>query len=199
MASPDPNAAEVLLYNITAPITNDIQGAVLYVGLEVIISKLIRRFIGNARGWLELIFTHSISLPFLGPIHGLMAKPLRGSLDANTSPKYEVTDQLMDGLMGVPAVLIGEYILETFYRGIHMPKLAMRDIAVTAGSKIITRPISVQLYKFMPEGQAASMLLMEAILARQAIGSRQFADSKKHKDVPIHTATALAIAGAATV
>jgi hypothetical protein len=195
MASAEPNAATVLLYNITAPITNDIQGAVLYVGLEVIVSKLIRRFFGNARGWMELIFTHTLSLPFLGPIHGLIAKPLKGSMDKNTTADYAITDQLMDGAMGVPAVLLGEYILETFYRGIHFPKLAIREIAVTAGSKIITRPISVQLYKFIPEGQAASMLLMEAMIARQAIGSRMAKDHKADKDVTISAATAKAIAG----
>jgi hypothetical protein len=184
---------------MTAPITNDIQGAALYVGLEVIVSKLIRRFFGNARGWMELIFTHTLSLPFLGGIAGMINKPLKGSIDAVTSPKYEITDQLMDGAIGVPAVLLAEYILETFYRGIHFPKLAIRDLAVTAGSKIITRPISVQLYKFMPEGQAASMLLMEAIIARQAIGARGATDAKKNAKATISASTAIAIAGPTTV
>lgn len=199
MAGTEPNSAEVLLYNVTAPITNDIQGAILYVGLEVVVSKLIRRFIGGARGWLELIFTHTLSLPFLGGVHGLFEKPLRGSMDANTSAEYGVTDQLFDGAMGVPAVLIAEFLLEVFFRGIHMPKLQIKEIAVTAGSKIITRPITVQLYKFMPEGQAASMLLMEAIIARQALGARMHKDAKANMNITVHESTAKAIEGAASI
>ena len=52
----------------------------------------------------------------------------------------------MDGAKGVPAVFASTYIVNTYLAGLHAPKLDVKDILITAASKIATRPIMSLLY-----------------------------------------------------
>ena len=51
------------------------------------------------------------------------------------------TTQLMDGAKGIPAVLVAQYIIDSFSKGFHAPWFNMKDLLITAGSKAITRPL----------------------------------------------------------
>ena len=116
-------------------------GAASHVGLEVLVSYLARRVFGiEKRTILELTAIHGISVPLAGGLSGFAdsAHPLR--LQA------PMGDQFMDGAKGIPGVFAATYIVNTFLSGIHAPGINVKDILVTAASKILTRPLMSMLY-----------------------------------------------------
>jgi len=185
-------AFEGALQNHFAPFTHGISAPLFYIAMEVAVSKLIRRFVGTNTGWLELIQIHGLSLPFIGPLMQFFDPPMKhqafvGKKASTDKEKYAFTDQLMDGAKGIPAVLFAEYVLETFRRGFHMPKLAMKDIMVTGFAKTATRPITVAVFPYLPADFRATYLVMEAVFAKLALTGRQQKEATKtqNKDASI--------------
>ena len=183
---------EGALQNHFAPFTHGISAPLFYIAMEVAVSKLIRRFVGTNTGWLELIQIHGLSLPFIGPLMQFFDPPLKHAAFVSKEAKadeekYAFTDQLMDGAKGIPAVLFAEYVLETFRRGFHMPKLAMKDIMVTGFAKTATRPITVAVFPYLPVDFRATFLVMEAVFAKLALTGRyqKAKDVLEHKDADL--------------
>jgi hypothetical protein len=177
-------AFEGAIQNHIAPFTHGISAPITYIALEVLVSKLIRRFVGTNLGWMELLQIHTLSLPFIGPLMGWFDPPIKHQAfvkkKATTeADKYAFTDQLMDGAKGIPAVLFAEYILETFRRGFHYPKMRFKDIAVTAVAKTATRPLTVAIFPYLPADNRASYLVLEAIFAKLAVTSRGYDNAKQ--------------------
>ena len=106
------------------------------VFLEVLMSKLFRVILGiRDRGILELTAVHYISQPIMGGFMAPFSQPNR--IDHET-----YVQALQDGAMGVPAVFLAQYIVNTSFRGLHIPGISMKDAFVTAASKVITRPVA---------------------------------------------------------
>ena len=173
----EPGQASVFFSNHIAPLTHGLSAPIFYVLAEVLVGKTARRFMGRNMTWTELLQIHVLSLPFIGSTKQFFDPPIKHPAwslkEAKGDQIYGYGDQFMDGARGIPAVLFAEYILETFARGIHMPKFVFKDIAVTAFTKTITRPISVLLLPYLPTDFQASYFVLESIFARSATTARQ--------------------------
>ena len=133
-----------------------------YVAAEVLVSYFARYiFKVEKRTLLELAAIHAVSIPFLGG--------LSGSFQENHILAYEapVTDLVIDGSKGIPAVFAAQYICNTALSGLHAPKLNFRDILVTAASKIITRPLLSFVYPFLGEMFRSNLDIIDELGARQ--------------------------------
>ena len=115
-------------------------GCAQLVAIEVVVSKIIRKVLGmGGRGVMELALIHVISLPFLGGVGGFFDTP--GALGGE-----EVSDSFKNGAKAVPAVFLAQYIVNTGTSGFHIPKVSMKEILVTAASKLLSRPLIVMMY-----------------------------------------------------
>ena len=172
----EPGQASVFFSNHFAPLTHGLAAPIFYVLAEVLVGKTARRFMGRNMSWTELLQIHILSLPLIGSSLQFYDKPLKHpawSPKAATGDEiYAYSDQFMDGARGIPAVLFAEYVLETFARGFHIPKFVFKEIAVTAFTKTITRPISVMILPYLPSDFQASYMILEAIFARSATTAR---------------------------
>ena len=146
--------------------------------LEVLVGKALRRFMGTNYGWVHLLNIHLLSLPFLGPVHALFNPAFTKTFADDTGG---FADHAKDGMKGIPAVWLAEIVLKIFQEGFKFPRISIKDLAVSAFSKTISRPMGAQLYKYMPEGQAANMLLFEAILNKQATSARLYSKTPRLK------------------
>ena len=61
--------------------------------------------------------------------------------DVKTIQNSTYTQAVTDGFKGVPAVFFAQYVVNTSFEGIHVPKISIKDAFITAASKAITRPL----------------------------------------------------------
>jgi hypothetical protein len=138
-------------------------GTAQYVALEVLVSKLARRFIKSEnKSFTELIFIHTLSLPFMGGAVGFVAP----NSDFKDSPAYG--ELFTDGAKGIPAVLLAQWVLNTFAKGLHFPWFNMRELMIVAGAKLLTRPIAGALYPYMPASLQDGNIMINSVIKRQA-------------------------------
>ena len=115
-------------------------GSIQLITLEVLMAKTIRKVLsmGN-RGFLELALIHAVSLPMMGGFSGVFGQNQQyGASTAQTS--------FQDGAKGIPAVFMAQYITNVAAKGFHVPKVSMKEILVTAASKVLTRPLITLMY-----------------------------------------------------
>ena len=182
----EPGTATTFFRNHTAPYTHGISAPLFYILAEVLVSKTARRFMGSNMGWIELFQVHFLSLPYMGSLSGYYDPPLKHTAfskkGAAGDEKYGYGDQLMDGAKGIPAVILAQIVRETFGKGFHFPRIPIKDLAVSAFCKTITRPLSVLLLAYLPADFQASYTVFESILARQATSSRLAPSEQKIKN-----------------
>ena len=149
-------------------------GVLQYVLLEVIVSKLLRMpFKGGQKSWFELFFIHLISIPFMGGLSGLFEP--EGDYDE------DVSDLIIDGTKGIPAVFVGQYIVNVAIKGLHVPTITMFDLLMTAASKTVTRPIAGLLYKnVFPDSIKLQWDDLSVLLGQQNMSS----NLKREEDRP---------------
>ena len=125
-------------------------------------SKLIRVILGmRDKGILELAAVHYISQPIMGGFMAPFSEPKR--LDQES---YVQT--LQDGAMGVPAVFMAQYIVNTSFRGLHIPGINMKEAFVTAASKTLTRPIAKFVVPRLGTAVFEQFQIADEIVRRQA-------------------------------
>ena len=113
-------------------------GSIQLITLEVLMAKTLRKVLsmGN-RGFIELALIHAVSLPMI----------VAGAFGQNTQyQNATATTSFQDGAKGVPAVFMAQYITNVAAKGFHMPKVSMKEILVTAASKMLTRPLITLMY-----------------------------------------------------
>ena len=115
-------------------------GSLQLITLEVLMAKIIRKILsmGN-RGFVELALIHAVSLPLIGGFSGAFG----------TNTQYEhatAATSFQDGAKGVPGVFMAQYITNVATKGFHMPKVSVKEILVTAASKMLTRPLITLMY-----------------------------------------------------
>ena len=140
-----------------------LMGSAQYVAIEVIVSKIVRKFMKADRSWADLVCVHALSLPLMGGAAGF-AEP-----DKDYTAEW--SDQFTAGAKGIPAVIAAEWILRTFYAGFHAPWFNMKDLLITAGAKTISRPIASGIYKNLPDNMADSLALVNELINRQNAAS----------------------------
>ena len=142
-------------------------GSVQYIAWEVIIAKIFRRALGlSKRSFYDLIQVHAASMAFLGGAQGFVA-PVSEQLDQS------FMKNLQDGAKGIPAVFLGQYVVDTFRRGFHVPGRGwtMSDVFASAASKAISRPIFGLLYPYAKEAGITTPL--------EAVNSMQILQAQK--------------------
>ena len=158
--------------NVITPVdprrTDLLFGSLEYVAAEVIVAKLVRKMIrADTKGWMELAYIHTLSLPFIGGAGAFFEKndPYVGT--DKKGKKVGFGTQLMDGAKGIPAVLLAQYILTSFSKGFHVPWFNMKDLLITAGTKSITRPVVGFVYSYLPKNAQDNLKLLEILFDRQ--------------------------------
>ena len=144
------------------------------------VAKIVRKIIkADTKGWLELAYIHTLSLPFLGGLGAFFEnqKDYAGQ-DPDTGKAVGVATQLMDGAKGIPAVLLAQYILESFAKGFHVPWFNLKDLLITAGTKALTRPVVGFVYKYLPDNAKENLQIVDILISRQREISSLKSESK---------------------
>ena len=162
-----------IMTNVVLPFdprrTKLLLGSLEYIAFEVLIAKMLRKLIrADTLGWDELAYIHALSLPFMGGAAGFF-NPQDGYDGNRTSDSKPVafTDQLMDGGKGIPAVLLAQWILNSFSKGFHVPWFNMKDLLITAATKTLTRPIVGFVYAYLPEAARENLMVVDELVRRQ--------------------------------
>ena len=174
------NVAKNIIVPIDPRRTKQLLGSLEYVAAEVVVAKIVRKIIkADTKGWLELAYIHTLSLPFLGGLGAFFEnqKDYAGQ-DPDTGKAIGVATQLMDGAKGIPAVLLAQYILESFAKGFHVPWFNLKDLLITAGTKAITRPVVGFVYKYLPENAKENLQIVDILISRQREISSLKSESK---------------------
>ena len=146
--------------------TTLLMGSAEYIALEVLVSKLARFLLKSPRGWVELAMVHAISLPFMGGAVGFADENRQVNKD-----KKAWSELFMDGAKGVPAVLLAQWVMNTFYSGFHFPWFNMKDLLITAGAKTITRPITGFLMDYLPADAGDALEIVDQLVRLQVANS----------------------------
>ena len=159
--------------NAIAPVDfraeNRVLGTAEYVAVEVAVSKIVRAVLKmeNRTVW-DLFWVHLLSVPFMGGIGAVFGDqvPLQ---QGPTQQGY--TQTAKDGAKGIPAVLAAQWVVATASRGFHVPWFGMKDLMITAGSKIISRPLVYSVYAKLPAQASDALAVIDALIQRQALAS----------------------------
>ena len=88
-------------------------------------------------------------------------------------------DQLTDGGKGIPAVLLAQWILDSFTKGFHAPWFNLKDLLITAGTKALTRPLVGFIFTYLPEAGQDNLRVVDEMIRRQRFFSTLKAKDKK--------------------
>ena len=174
-----------IMTNVVLPVdprrTKLLLGSLEYIAFEVVVAKLIRKLMkADNLGWARLAYIHALSLPFLGGAAGFFNEQEGYTGPKSTDQKpVGFTDHLMDGAKGIPAVLLAQWILDSFAKGFHAPWFNMKDLLITAGTKAITRPVIGFIFKYLPEAGQENLLVVDEMIRRQRYFSTLKAADKK--------------------
>ena len=174
-----------ILTNIDLPYdfrrTKLLLGSLEYIAFEVVVAKLIRKLMKMDNvGWARLAYLHAISLPFMGGAAGFFEEQEGYTGFKSTDQKpVGFTDQLMDGGKGIPAVLLAQWILDSFAKGFHAPWFNIKDLLITAGTKALTRPIIGFIFTYLPDAFQENLLVVDEMIRRQRYFSTLKAKDKK--------------------
>lgn len=155
--------------NTLNPMTPKVlQGSIIYVALEVAVSKVLRKIMrADTKSYTELAVVHSMSLGFMGGTSVALNNP--GSIGTLYSDK-RMLKHVKQGAKGIPALFIAQYVYNTFFYGFGLTFFSMKDALIMGAAKILTRPIAAQLYKrakFVQNGLDAQSSVEQA----QMVGS----------------------------
>ena len=165
--------AQNVFRNAVAPVdptgqdgANRILGTAEYVAVEVAVSKIVRSVLKmeNRSVW-DLFWIHLLSVPFLGGL----AAPFGDKTAIAATNSYQTA--AMDGAKGIPAVLAAQWVIATASKGFHVPWFGMKDLMITAGSKIISRPLVYSVYAKLPQNAQEAFAVLDALVQRQSINS----------------------------
>ena len=98
--------------------------------------------------------------------------------DDSSGSKIGFGTHLTDGAKGIPAVILAQYILESFSKGFHAPWFNLKDLLITAGTKAITRPVVGFVYDYLPRNVQQSLEVLEQLFIRQREKSTLKSDKK---------------------
>ena len=76
-------------------------------------------------------------------------------------------NQVIGGAKGIPAVLLAQYLVDTFTTGFHVPWFNMRDLLITAAAKTLTKPLLYTLQTYFPKVIAGGIETMEILIQQQ--------------------------------
>ena len=148
-----------------------IKGSLIYIALEVAVSKLLRKISkADNKSVPELAFAHLMSLALMG---GVSASMTQFEEDIVPYGKKGMKAHIKQGLKGVPALYLAQYICYTFYHGFYTGTFSMREAMITMAAKVLTRPIASKIYpkaKFFQNAFDAQQLMEECQMLASNFG-----------------------------
>jgi hypothetical protein len=140
-----------------------IKASIVYVALEVAVSKLLRRITkAQNKSIGELAATHLVSLGFMG---GISASMTQNKEKIIAYGDKSVKQHIKQGMKGLPALFVAQFVFYTFWHGFYMGGASLREMMITAAAKILTRPIASKIYpkgKFFQNAFDCQQLMEEA-------------------------------------
>ena len=187
MADPNEGYSNVF-WNVLQPYNfnydNQLAGSATIVASEVLVGWVIRKVMKAPKPVLEMAYIHALSLPFLGGLAGYQDNAsFRTSIPAGDKDGDKKTQgyahQLFAGAKGIPAVILAQYIVNSFTSGFHVPWFNMKDILITCAAKAITAPLLFAVSESMPESLADGLEVMEQLVELQAASSTLKSSEKR--------------------
>lgn len=163
-----------ILFNSVLPIdpraVRLIAGGVEYVAVEVLVSKFLRKMLRfEDRGFFELAYIHTLSLPFLGGASAFVA--------GNTAYSASLMENLKDGAKGIPAVLLAQWVVATCTKGFHIPAMSLKDVLITSAAKSLSKPLVSIVFKYLPADMASALNVVGYMTKKQNDVAFQYAKS----------------------
>ena len=144
-----------------------VMGNAQLIAVEVTVSKILRKILRMAdESIFRLTLIHAASLPLLGGAGGYFA-PAKRLGDTNAT----YAEQFADGAKGIPAVFIGQYVINTAFQGFHMPKISIQDMLITAASKVLSRPLLAAIYPKLHKQLADNFDVTDSMIENQVATS----------------------------
>ena len=144
-----------------------VAGNAQLIAVEVTVSKILRMILGMENtSVFRLALIHTAALPLLGGAGGFFnpAQRLR-----NRQATY--AEQFADGAKGIPAVFLGQYVVNTAFQGFHIPKVSIRDMLITAASKVLSRPLLAAIYPKLHKQITDNFDLVDTMIEKQVATS----------------------------
>ena len=112
------------------------------------------------RGFFDLVFVHALAQPLLGASESITGGGYNGIGDPYSKA-------FMVGARQVPAVLTADYVAGTFKGGFHTPKPSIKEVLLTAGAKMASRPIMKMIYENGPQAHRNMPVRNDAVVGAQ--------------------------------
>ena len=71
------------------------------------------------------------------------------------------------GAKGIPAVLLAQYLVNTFTTGFHVPWFNFKDLLITAACKAITTPMLYAARTWLPDMMTNGLEIMQLLEQQQ--------------------------------
>ena len=139
-------------------------GSLQLIVVEVLIAKVIRKVLNmGSRGVMELAFIHAVSLPMMGGFSAMFGPPQKYGMDTMQAFK--------DGAKGIPAVFAAQYITNVANKGFQIPKVSVKEILVTAASKMLSKPLINVMFDKLPKAIKDNFTIQLLMEAKQSAAS----------------------------
>ena len=143
-------------------------GSLEYIAAEVVVAKIVRKIIkADTVGWLQLCYVHALSLPFMGGAAGFFDPNEDYKGKDKDGKEFGFGQQFMDGAKGIPAVLIAQWIVASFAKGVHAPWFNLKELLITAGTKALTRPVVGFVFEYLPDAAAENLRVLDLLIQMQ--------------------------------
>ena len=161
-----------ILTNVVLPFdprrTKLLLGTLEYIAAEVIVAKVVRKIMrADNKGWLQLAYVHALSMPFLGGAAGFFDPQEQYTGTDSKGKKIGCATQLWEGAKGIPAVILAQYIVESFAKGFHAPWFTLRDLVIMASAKAMSRPLLGTVFSYLPQNMAESLAVLNLMVQKQ--------------------------------
>jgi len=147
-------------------------GAAEYILFEVAADWALRYFMRTERRSLyQTISIHAVSIPFISGGSAFM--------EDNHILGYEAPWQeiVMDGAKGIPGVLAAQFLVNTALLGFHAPKIVVKDVAIMAVAKVLSRVLVAMAYPQLTDDLRSYLDTLEAFFFKQHANSRLHSDT----------------------
>ena len=139
-------------------------GSLQLITVEVLVAKVIRKILGMGnRGILELAFIHAVSLPMMGGFQSAFGKVRNYGMTHSQA--------FQDGAKGIPAVFAAQYITGVANRGFTIPKVSVKEMLVTAASKMLSKPLINVVFEKLPKAVKDNFVIENLMEQKQAAAS----------------------------
>ena len=153
-----------------------VMGAAEYIGIETLVSQVVRRAMKSPYNWRESLETHAYSVPMLGQLNFGEAY---SAFEPSSKAKIELMDQATEGAKAIPAALIGYTAMKIRKEGVKIPSYANKDFLYLCVGKVLSRPLTAYLFSSLPVDFQVGLQVLNSLANRQKQVIEAVKESKK--------------------